>query len=433
MNSKENRDLPCDLNILKSDIISRTGIALLLINAENKITLVNDNLLKLLGYSEDELLHNPLWPVILPEDCDYIKNQFEKIFSGQHSQVHFVIRALKKDHVQIALGIQAVLMPVSANDYQCFLLVNDISSWKNIQKTQIEAEFRFSDLVESIMEGIGIVDNNEVIIYCNPAFVRIFEENSEADIIGKRLLDYLSESQSNLVLEQTNLRRQNIVSQYELEITTAKQNKKVIITSISPRFDRQGKYVGAFGAIYDISDRKLIENELKLAHDVLEERVHQRTRQLADANEELRVEREALHQKTIALKEILSQIEGEKKKTASNMQANMDRIVLPIINRLKENQAIVNSPLITLLEDSLQEIASHFLDRIESRFPSLTPREVEICNMIKYGYSTKEIARTLHRSEHTVLKQRKTIRKKLKISNQNINLASYLKRIEFKK
>ena len=80
------------------------------------------------------------------------------------------------------------------------------------------------------MEGIGVVDKNEVIIYCNPAFARIFEEESEEDIIGKPLLDYLSESQRNLVLSQTNLRRQNIYSQYELEITTAKNNKKATIT-----------------------------------------------------------------------------------------------------------------------------------------------------------------------------------------------------------
>ena len=299
--------------------------------------------------------------------------------------------------------------------------------------SQESMEFQFRDVIEFIMEGIGVVDKNEVIIYCNPAFVRIFEENSEADIIGKKLLDYLSESQCNLVLSQTNLRKQNISSQYELEIITAKLNKKVTITSVTPRFDKEGNYIGAFGAIYDITDRKSIENELKSAHGAMEERVQERTRQLAEANEELRVEREALHQRTIALKEILNQIEDEKKKTAANMQVNLDRIILPILNRLKENPAITDSPLIKLLEDSLQEIASRFLDRIESRYPSLTPREVEICNMIKNGYSTKEIAHSLHRSEHTVLKQRKIIRRKLRISNQKINLASYLKRIETKK
>lgn len=296
---------------------------------------------------------------------------------------------------------------------------------------QIKPEFHFRDVIEFIMEGIGVVDKNEVIIYCNPAFVRIFEEESEEDIIGKPLLDYLSESQRNLVLSQTSLRKQNITSQYELEITTAKNNKKITITSVAPRFDEQGNYIGAFGAIYDITDRKRIEDELKMAHDALEERVRTRTQQLAEANEELRVEREALHQKTIALKEILNQIEDEKKKTALNMQANLDRIVLPIINRLREMPAIAESHLITLLENSLQEITSQFLDRIETRFPSLTPREMEICNLIKNGYSTKEIARTLHRSEHTILKQRKTIRKKLNIANKNINLSSYLKRIEF--
>jgi DNA-binding CsgD family transcriptional regulator len=75
-------------------------------------------------------------------------------------------------------------------------------------------------------------------------------------------------------------------------------------------------------------------------------------------------------------------------------------------------------------------MVSPFLHELESRFSTLTPREIEICGLIRNGYTTKQIAGVLSRSVQTVLKQRKSIRKKLRISNRRTNLASYLKSFE---
>jgi DNA-binding CsgD family transcriptional regulator len=56
----------------------------------------------------------------------------------------------------------------------------------------------------------------------------------------------------------------------------------------------------------------------------------------------------------------------------------------------------------------------------------LTPTEIAICNMIRTGMRTKEIAGIRGVSESTVNRQREKIRQKLKITNQEINLATFL-------
>jgi DNA-binding CsgD family transcriptional regulator len=56
----------------------------------------------------------------------------------------------------------------------------------------------------------------------------------------------------------------------------------------------------------------------------------------------------------------------------------------------------------------------------------LTPREIEICNMVKSDITSKEISKLLNISPQTIVKHRKNIRKKLGISNKNINLTSFL-------
>ncbi|MFK7825461.1 MAG: helix-turn-helix transcriptional regulator [Oligoflexales bacterium] len=56
----------------------------------------------------------------------------------------------------------------------------------------------------------------------------------------------------------------------------------------------------------------------------------------------------------------------------------------------------------------------------------LSPKEIQICNMIKNGLTVKEIAQMFHLSPRTVDKHRENIRKKLGLKSKKINLATYL-------
>ena len=55
----------------------------------------------------------------------------------------------------------------------------------------------------------------------------------------------------------------------------------------------------------------------------------------------------------------------------------------------------------------------------------LTPRETEVCNLVKNGLANKEIARLLNIALHTVEKHRRMARNKLGLTNKGINLYSY--------
>jgi len=66
------------------------------------------------------------------------------------------------------------------------------------------------------------------------------------------------------------------------------------------------------------------------------------------------------------------------------------------------------------------------VSRLEQKFRHLTPQEIQICSMIRRGYSSKEIAGIRNCSPQTVLKQRKTIRRKLGLANTEANLATFL-------
>lgn len=60
----------------------------------------------------------------------------------------------------------------------------------------------------------------------------------------------------------------------------------------------------------------------------------------------------------------------------------------------------------------------------------LTPREIQIANLIKEGRKTKEIAELLRLSDRTITTHRDNIRKKLRLKAKKANLRTYLSSIQ---
>ena len=171
--------------------------------------------------------------------------------------------------------------------------------------------------------------------------------------------------------------------------------------------DRMVRYEMAI----DITDRKQAEAELQEARQTLE------------------IETQTLARKDAALHEILDQIDSERMVIMRQVQANVDKILMPIVRSLESRINPADREHVRLLEKHLSDITSPFARKLSADFAGLTPREVQICNQVKNGLSSKDIAELSNTSVHTVLKQRQRIRRKLGIANSDTNLVSYLKTI----
>lgn len=193
-----------------------------------------------------------------------------------------------------------------------------------------------------------------------------------------------------------------------------------------------GVLVGCLGLDAIKHERVWVEDNIEMLRVVGEIFVgsyqrEQAQHNLVNAREILQAERQALHEKNIALKEILAQLDDEKNQIARRVKSNVDRIALPLLDAISQKTGSSCEAYIRLLRGCLNELTAPFVNRLESHDVRLSRREIEICNMVISGFSSKEIAGILNSSVNTVLQQRKSIRKKLGIANKNINLQSYLK------
>jgi DNA-binding CsgD family transcriptional regulator len=171
-------------------------------------------------------------------------------------------------------------------------------------------------------------------------------------------------------------------------------------------------------------ERTLLEG---IAHRIGEIALRIMARQeLQENNRQLLLERRALQEANAALRVVLSNIEDEKKRIYENFHLNIEKAVMPIIHALNSGVAKNKQKYLDILKNTFEEITTPFTNRMVLHYRTLTPTEVDICNMIRNGLRTKEIAELRGVSLSTINRHRENIRRKLKITNHQINLATYL-------
>jgi len=170
----------------------------------------------------------------------------------------------------------------------------------------------------------------------------------------------------------------------------------------------------------DINGRKNIELQLRRAHDSLESKVQERTI-------DLEARRDELQEVNTALRVVLRQREEDKKTIESQVMLNLEKLVMPSIDRLRKTH-LQDSQIdsLQILQTNLEQIVSPYVRKVNSIHLQLTPTELQVADMVKQGLSSKKIATLIHLSPETVGVHRKNIRKKLGLRDQKVNLQTFL-------
>ena len=166
--------------------------------------------------------------------------------------------------------------------------------------------------------------------------------------------------------------------------------------------------------------KNIMQQKLKEAHALLEQRVEERTR-------ELRIKSENLEEMNTALKVLLKKREEDKLELEEKVIYNVKELIIPFLNKLKKSKLDNRQQTcVDILESNLNDIVVPFAKTLSTRYLNLTPSEIQIANLVKHGRTTKEIADLLYLSTRTIESHRDSIRQKLGIKNKRANLRTHL-------
>jgi len=270
----------------------------------------------------------------------------------------------------------------------------DITERKEAELKLMESERCYRQLTELASYGI-LVHDGDKIIFMNNAGLKLVGAFSLKEIAGKPIFDFIHERDRELVQKRVKAVLSDGVNTSIEEIKIKKIGEGMVD-------------VEAVAGPISFNGRNCVQ---VLIHDIT---------LLKEANQRL-------HMKNIALYELVEQIEVAKNMVKENVTINVEKTLMPIINKAASDG--LSRKNVNLLKYYLEEMTSAYGRNITAKRFKLTPREVEICNLVKQGQSNKEIAELLHLSAITVEKHRNNIRKKFGIAKRNVSLNDFLERL----
>jgi PAS domain S-box-containing protein len=241
---------------------------------------INDSACEMLGFKKEELIGQP--SAIRWADPNR-RGEILKIMGEHGVATNFDADILKKDGTIISCLLSMKIF--KEEGYIEGFIVN-ITDRKRAEETLRESEARYRTLVENIPQGIFMKDHNYKWVSINENFARSLGV-SPNDVVGKVDRDlFPAEIADKYHADDIRVLEKGQIEEFEEE--SILDGKRVWVNTIkTPVRDKSGEIVGLLGIFWDITERKLAQEEIRKLNFELEDRVVIRTAQLEASNREL--------------------------------------------------------------------------------------------------------------------------------------------------
>jgi PAS domain S-box-containing protein len=392
---------------LFSSLIQNAFDVIKVVDTSNRTIFSSPSVQQVLGYEPRELLGtNPL-SFVHPEDTDQAVKALERVRQSAGLVRVGAIRARHKDGSWRTLEV-TVQNLVSDEDVRGVVMnYRDVTDRLNVElelrRTHERCEKAFQNSPDSIT--ISYLDTGEF-VEANDGFERI-TGYSRDEVVGRTSLELgiWKDAQRRRELAEA-LTREGRVRDFPMDVVIKDGSARSCMVS-AELIELDGRRC-LLAVTRDMTDVRLVDERLR------------------ETTEKLRRDHVELVRKNIALNEVLEHLEAEKEQYRHELCASVENLVLPMLNRLREEKAIPVGEY-NQLTQTLNAVTGLHIDQFKNNISKLTPRELDILEMIAAGRSSKQIAAGLNLSPQTVHKHRQSIRRKLQIDHREINLAAYLR------
>ena len=383
-------------------IFHNTGTAIIIMEEDATISLSNAECEKFVGYRPTDLEGKR-------RAIEFVaKQDLERILGYQELRRQDPEKAPRSYELKIVdrygnardVHITIASIPDTHKTIASFL---DITEQKKMEAALKASELKYRNIFENAMEGIFQTGINGEILSANPSFARLFGYRSSQEIMRAvkdiRYEIYADERQRNELRRL--LDKQGFVRNFEV-LCRRKDGQRIWISiNIRAVKDSNNKILFYEGTLVDITERKMIQDDLE-----------NKSRSLEETNAALRV--------------LLKQREEDKTDLEEKVLHNIKELVLPYVDKLRAGQQNKDTVIVDIVESNLNEILSPFIKSMASKYANFTPKEIQIADLMKKGKTTKEISTILNLSPRTIDIHRYNIRRKLNINKKKVNLQSYL-------
>ncbi|SDP41760.1 PAS domain S-box protein [Desulforhopalus singaporensis] len=375
---------------------------------------------KMLGYELDDLgtTSNKWDQITHPQDWPKVEQALKDHFEGKTEYYEQQYRArTKSGKWKWVLGHGRVTRrDDKGNPIEAIGTHVDITELKQTELRLRKSEQKFKLLVEDAPFGLLILDQKRQIEYFNPKFKELFGYTAEE---LPDLDSWLDRAYPDPKYRETVARTWENIFQRNFSLV----NGEVEPFHFTVRCRNGDEKNIKFDHVYLKNNKYLVCYEDVTARTLAEEALKVRESELELKNEELK-------EMNNALRVLLQRIEKDKSVLEEKVLLNIKDLVTPYLDSLENTRlSSRQQSYIEILKSNLNEIVSPFSRKLSASHLYLTPKEIQVANLIKENKGTKEIAELLNISISAVQFHRHNIRRKLGLVDKKINLMSYLRSI----
>ncbi|MCW9064848.1 MAG: PAS domain S-box protein, partial [Ignavibacteriaceae bacterium] len=338
-------------------------------DSAGRLTMVSPSIKKAAGYKPEEVIGSYLRDYYVNPDE---RKKFLELISTNGFVENFEVQMKKKDGSVLWASVNAgPSKDQEGNIVGVEGIARDITERINAEEELRGTKERFRNLTETISDWVWEVDKDSRYTYVNPKIQDILGYYPE-EVIGKTPFDLMPTEEADRVSKIFDVIRVKKEPLHCLEnINLHKNGHPVVLeTSGIPIFDDDGEICGYRGVDRDITERKRIQEELQKAHDELECRVEDRTR-------ELELQKSNLEEANIALQVLLDKRQKDKKELEDNVLTNVKEMATPYFEKIKKTKMTdQQKAILSILESYLNEIISPFARKMSMKYLNLTPTEI---------------------------------------------------------
>jgi PAS domain S-box-containing protein len=373
------------------------------VDQQGVYTYVSPNVRELLGYEPEEVIGKRPFDFMPAEEARRVEQEFSAIVKSRRPFTVLENVNLHKDGRSVILetsGVPIFDMNTQLLGYRG--IDRDITDRKRTEEALHEQTVRNELILRAAMDGFCVVDLGGKILRANDAFSMLCGYSLD-ELVDMNIRDL--EAQETSLETTKHIKKVMREGSDRFETRHRRKDGQIVDLEVSTNFVKTGEEQFFFAFFHDITERKRADQGLR------------------EREEELEIKTQNLEEVNTALKVLLKRREEDKAELEEKVLQNVKQLAVPYVEKLKMSGLNEKQEAyVSILESNLNDIISPFSRRLSSLFLGLTPREMEVANLVKHGKSTKEISTLLSVSSQAINFHRNNIRRKMGIRNKKTNL-----------
>lgn len=262
------------------------------VHPDERLFQVNQRLCEIIGYSEEELIGRKFSEITHPQDLELTKTSLTNMLTGEYRSQRFQKRYLRKDGDVVWVNKTISLVRDSENkpDYY-IMIVEDITDRIIAQDALRESESHMRRVLDNTLAYIGILSTDGTLLDINKAALELGDLDHE-ECVGQPFENLPWWGKDDFVAQRISsaIKRASTgeIVRYDESIHTADNTTTTVDFIINPARDEDGKITHLIATGVDVSERKRLEEELRIVAAELSQANKRKDEFLATLAHELR-------------------------------------------------------------------------------------------------------------------------------------------------